>query len=1086
MRNATWDMDNWWRGGGGGNDDEEEPSQDDSENESGVDEDDGSQSETSTTPEPESCIGDPPSETREARRMKSKIRYLLDTLTTSGKFAHKFVIENPVNPGLRIAEHGIVGLPITADVAASLLGHRNTMESDPGYALSEACNIKLINLQWCVAVESARKRLCDELFAGEDHSLAGPRLVLCSTAQDLTEILGATARLNVLGTVLITLPAITGDFQVYLSNATEKFSFESSDNSFSSAEIAWLRDTKVQLSGLKQGCFAALAYDILSSHGPEAQPSTFAEAIRCRTQLRELLDAWFTAGTGIVGTANSLAYRLSRTYPESLLNLGTLDAIDSAIASFLEKTCEDTPYSICLANVSRTILEDTYHQSESQRAVCPSSGANAIIEFFADDKTVLDEVYDLRGKPIAGGAEFDTTWLIQNDVYDGDRAPDEEHFEGEDDDVRCFEEDNPHKHVYLDTVVLILTRHALVDLIVGRSTKSEADRARCIRDAYEQTKKEPSNQETRLFLQTLCRRILERVAHEKQNARNNGSRLFTGAIYPFPSSKSQRPEDDLLSLVIDVILERPEPETSDILQKAIELTDMSAQAGVEKIIRIMPVLQFEPFSQSLSIAAGQISQLKDRYERLKTIESWCLQFLPARYQDLRDWTARHLANFCRSLSEKDHYIDGDVLTEIALSYQSDSFMSCILAPGIGINCCQALLHGFQGTHGDAYAVSQIPVVVRAIVRDFASDELARKAPIAALLEDSIELEGDLFNDLINALIASPAMRGRKGIPSAFDAQRSGLSRTLKTQPDSSQREKIEKLFSDMMVNYHVFEVGRRPQKYPNFQRCMCPALQTSPKGQEVNAFLLSPNVSTFTSVKWDARTRDDISRALIDCDKKLTVYVDKVRGQGISMYQLYLRKEDHIFEDRQRTWRAKRNRYRDMLSQIADLGFLQDSRYAYLRSEDWKYMETLVLPQGPLSLRRYFTWSLSAIFREELTRKIEQQGGRVLDIPDIDGPDVIGIGDGRPLDFAGSTLRYWQPPMVHANEMLHQLQQMASASANANVNAASGEYQALTDLNARKRKADHLEPLAESSNLAGQQKRPMRGKEVEIIDLVDD
>ncbi|KAI1629114.1 hypothetical protein EDD37DRAFT_37279 [Exophiala viscosa] len=1086
MRNATWDMDNWWRGGGGGNDDEEEPSQDDSENESGVDEDDGSQSETSTTPEPESCIGDPPSETREARRMKSKIRYLLDTLTTSGKFAHKFVIENPVNPGLRIAEHGIVGLPITADVAASLLGHRNTMESDPGYALFEACNIKLINLQWCVAVESARKRLCDDLFAGEDHSLAGPRLVLCSTAQDLTEILGATARLNVLGTVLITLPAITGDFQVYLSNATEKFSFESSDNSFSSAEIAWLRDTKVQLSGLKQGCFAALAYDILSSHGPEAQPSTFAEAIRCRTQLRELLDAWFTAGTGIVGTANSLAYRLSRTYPESLLNLGTLDAIDSAIASFLEKTCEDTPYSICLANVSRTILEDTYHQSESQRAVCPSSGANAIIEFFADDKTVLDEVYDLHGRPIASGAKFDSTWLIQNEVYESEREPDEEDVEGEDDDVRCFEEDNSWKHVYLDTVVLILTRHTLVDLIVGRSMKSEADRARCIREAYEQTKKEPSSHEKRLFLQTLCRRILERVAHEKRHTRSSGSYHYTGFIHPFTSNKPQLPEDDLLNLVIDVIIERPEPETSDILQKAIELTDMSAQTGLEKIIRVIPVLEFEPFSQSLSIAAGQISQLKIRYERLKMLEDWCHEHLPARHQQLKGWVASNLAELCRSLAQQGKDVNGDVLTEIALAYQSDSFISCFLAPGIRINDSEALLHGFQMKQGDSYAVSQIPVTVRAIVRDLASDELARKAPIVALLEESLKLESDLFNDLINAMVTSPAMKGRDGIPALFDAQRSGQGRIVKIQPNSAQRSKVEDFLNAVSLHYYVFEVGRPPQGYPTLQRCICPALQSTPQGREVNGFLLNPKASTFTSSKWDARTRDDVSRALTDCDRQLTVYVDKKRAPGSSTYQLYLRKEDHIFEDRQRTWRAKRNRYRDMLSQIADLGFLQDSRYAYLKSEDWKYMETLVLPQGPLSLRRYFTWLLSAIFREELTRKIEQQGGRVLDIPDIDGPDVIGIGDGRPLDFAGSTLRYWQPPMVHANEMLHQLQQMASASANANVNAESGEYQALTDLNARKRKADHLEPLAESSNLAGQQKRPMRGKEVEIIDLVDD
>jgi len=405
-----------------------------------------------------------------------------------------------------------------------------------------------------------------------------------------------------------------------------------------------------------------------------------------------------------------------------------------------------------------------------------------------------------------------------------------------------------------------------------------------------------------------------------------------------------------------------------------------------------------------------------------------------------------------------------------------------LAQGIRINYCEALLRGFQAKHGDSYAVSQIPVIVRALVRDFASDKPARKAPIVALLEDSVALESDLFNELTNAMIASPAMRGRDGIPALFDAQRSALRGTLGTQLDSSKWEKVENLLSVVMVNYYVFEVGRRPQKYPTLQRCMCPALQTTLQGREVNTFLLDPNASTFTSFKWDARTRDDISRALIACDKNLTVYVDKTRAPGISTYQLYLRKEDHIFENFRRTWLAKRERYRDMLRQISRFGYVENSRYAHLWSEDLNYMETLVLPQGPLSGRRYFLWSTSSIFHDEVTRKIKEQGGRVVAIADIDGPDVMGIGDGRPLDYSGSVLRYWQPVVYHVNEIFHHLQDIAPAD----VNTGSSQHQTATEVNERKRKADHSEPLAENSNLAGQNKRPMTNKEVEIIDLMDD
>lgn len=89
---------------------------------------------------------------------------------------------------------------------------------------------------------------------------------------------------------------------------------------------------------------------------------------------------------------------------------------------------------------------------KSARVACPSNGADATIEFFAEDSTVLDQVNDLRGNLIGSRAAFDTTCFIQNDVYDADRIPDEESFEGENEPVHYFEEETPSKHVYRDTV----------------------------------------------------------------------------------------------------------------------------------------------------------------------------------------------------------------------------------------------------------------------------------------------------------------------------------------------------------------------------------------------------------------------------------------------------------------------------------------------------------------------------------------------------------------------------------------------------------------------------------------------------------
>lgn len=271
-------------------------------------------------------------------------------------------------------------------------------------------------------------------------------------------------------------------------------------------------------------------------------------------------------------------------------------------------------------------------------------------------------------------------------------------------------------------------------------------------------------------------------------------------------------------------------------------------------------------------------------------------------------------------------------------------------PGIGINYCEALLRGFLTLHGNPYAASQISVIVRTMIRDLESDDTARKAPIVAILNDTPRLETDLFNDLLGVMIASPAMRERHGIPDSFETQRYGLSQDFHTQTDPVRREKLEHLLSSVVLNYHVYEVGRPPQKYPTLQRCMWPALQSSwagMQGWQVNSFLVDPNVSEFTSSKWTGRIRDDISRTLSDFDRSLTVAIDKIRVPGSSTLQLHLRKVDSVWESLQQSWLGKRDRYKNMLDQILRLGFLRDSRYDFLRTEDGRYMETLVLRQGP-------------------------------------------------------------------------------------------------------------------------------------------
>jgi hypothetical protein len=108
---------------------------------------------------------------------------------------------------------------------------------------------------------------------------------------------------------------------------------------------------------------------------------------------------------------------------------------------------------------------------------------------------------------------------------------------------------------------------------------------------------------------------------------------------------------------------------------------------------------------------------------------------------------------------------------------------------------------------------------------------------------------------------------------------------------------------------------------------------------------------------------------------------------------------------------------------------------------------------------------------------IEKQGGRVVSIEEIDGPDVIGINArwAAPLNFSGSSLRYWQPRIVSEDEMLRVLRECQEKPSRVD----------------GKRKVDasmEHPPLTENPNSAGSNKRRKTHEDdkVEIIDLVDD
>ncbi|KAK5457113.1 hypothetical protein LTS15_004894 [Exophiala xenobiotica] len=1050
-------------------------------------------------PEPASYIGNLPQESREARHMKRELSKFLNLNNTSGEYCCHAVTAVPVNPGLQIRGFGLVSLPITDKVATSLVQHHQSLNktSNGNVAVFGGAEIELVNKQWESAMKSAQTACFEVLYPGSERtlSLVDPRFVLCTTDTGLDTAFGNSGRPDMLGMCMFTLPSIHEGFRIELTTDTERetLSFGNED-CFSSLRAAWLQDTKARLSRMAGRCFAALIYDIVecqpSQHTSKPISSTALQVHERMTKLERLLTKWFKAPADIRGSATSLAFRLSDCYTkEEQLSLGKLDPRDRAVIRLLDKVCEGTPYTICLANLSRTIVEDERNDSENE-VECPSNG----IKYFETDSTRLVMVSDLQGHVIAEDAEFDRTWLVQDDVYDKYREPDDEDHERDHQNYSRYSdewEEGASRHRYDDTVVLILTRTNYVDLLVWNGLSSDTERARSIQEASERCKNEPADRKKSLYLQTLCRQMLDKLDEEKKKTKAASD--YWSLNFSRNPSVARSPKQDLLFLIIDAITEQPKSETVvEILQKAIEILEITQEEDLDKIIRILTVIDFEAIACSLNEPFKRISQLKERYERIQALEHRCLQSIPSAHPQLRNWAAKHLAGYYRSRSQStvEVVLDEQLLTQLSLSYQY-IFMDAFRAPGMDIYYCEALLRGLlqvqhSGADADAFAfvTAQLPAIVHTVITVLKAGEISVHAPIARLIVDAGTLNIDLCNPLVRAILDSPAMRSRQGginIPAMFENQLGAIIELHARRIRPDQIATLNGLFESLATNFYVFQVGRHPQRFPNLQRMYCSSLCHLPQGQEVNRFLQDPQAEEFTSVGWDSRTRDNIMRLVQSEDLDLTVRIDKVRPA--KTYQMHLRKVDHVYDKACNTWSGKRSRYLRMVEQLHCQGFLRDdrcpNRYQYLKTEDLHIMESRVLPHDrPLYPNKYFIWSLSRTTTPvELTAMIEKEGGRVVPIEEIDGPDVIGINARwpAPLNFSRSSLRYWQPRIVSEDEMLRVLRECQEKPSRVD----------------GKRKVDasmHHQPLAENPNSAGHSKRRKTHDDdnVEIIDLVDD
>ena len=365
-----------------------------------------------------------------------------------------------------------------------------------------------------------------------------------------------------------------------------------------------------------------------------------------------------------------------------------------------------------------------------------------------------------------------------------------------------------------------------------------------------------------------------------------------------------------------------------------------------------------------------------------------------------------------------------------------------------------------------------------------SGDLDISTPITDLVIDSLQLEPALADRLFTALVSSPAMNVLNGVPSIYEGQcKAKFGTPLRDIVDLKHHERIDNFLGTIATSFYVFEVGRAPLKHNIWRRPKCEDLYGSPGGHEINAFLDDPALQQWTSANWTARDRDAAQRYLRQADESVTVDQERVRIPKCGTQQLRLTKNDNVWSAAIKRWTDKRQRYYQMLQQMSDAGFLQGSRYAFLRSGDLKRMEDRSGTSiGPLRGQKFFILGALQTMREtEVSRLLKSYGGRLVKQSEIDGPDVLAIVGNNILsshECERGDLRYWQLRQVTEPGLVDWLNTMQAPTSS------------LPQTQKRKRE-EGPQPLDENDNLAGlgPRKRPTTEKNgtsrttTEVVDL---
>jgi 2-oxoglutarate-Fe(II)-dependent oxygenase superfamily protein len=397
---------------------------------------------------------------------RSEIKTTLDTtlsdvkwsgsVLTSGSFGKAF------NPGLEVFGAGLIGLPLTAEVAKKIIqaSHASPFGKGTKTLVDEsvrkswelnADQFALRNPEWKTQISTLLKEAVSGLgLMAEPTQIKAEiyKLVLYEEGAFFLPHQDSEKADGMFGTLVVSLPSKHEGGDVVASHRGESRTFSSSSASeFDYSYAAWYSDITHEVKPVTLGYRIVLTYNLI--HRPSAM--LLGSRDNLTPKLTSALELWaglcketfpisdqpveWFPGDDDGACPTALLYMLDHKYTPAELSFSRLKGVDQARVAELRKACEQTGFPFFLANIVRSEMGsvDEYAGRRWGYDSDPNDGPyhriHRIEESF-ESSLVLSHIVEPGDRTFAKEVDIcdDDEIFVQDDVFGED--PDDEDFEG--------------------------------------------------------------------------------------------------------------------------------------------------------------------------------------------------------------------------------------------------------------------------------------------------------------------------------------------------------------------------------------------------------------------------------------------------------------------------------------------------------------------------------------------------------------------------------------------------------------------------------------------------------------------------------